>query len=62
MDLADGHMAALDYLQKYSGWHGINLGTGTLLSVLNLVSSFEKVTDHELKKVFVARRSGELPV
>jgi len=62
MDLADGHMAALNYLKKYSGWHAINLGTGVPLSVLDLVGAFERVANHELKKVFVARRSGDLPI
>jgi len=62
MDLADGHMAALKYLKKYPGWHAINLGTGAPLSVLDLVGAFERVANHELKKAFVARRSGDLPI
>jgi len=62
MDLADGHMAALNYLKKHSGWHAINLGTGAPLSVLDLVGAFERAANHELKKVFVARRPGDLPI
>lgn len=62
MDLAEGHMAALDFLKTHKGWHAINLGTGTPLSVLDLVSAFEKVINHELSKVFVARRPGDLPI
>lgn len=61
MDLAEGHMAALKYLNTHPGWHPINLGTGTAMSVLDLVSAFEEVTNQELKKVFVARRPGDLP-
>lgn len=62
MDLADGHMAALDFLKTHKGWHAINLGTGIPLSVLDLVSAFEKVINRELSKVFVARRPGDLPI
>jgi len=62
MDLADGHMAALHYLKKHPGWHPINLGTGKTLSVLDLVTAFEGVIDKELKKEFVARRPGDLPI
>jgi UDP-glucose 4-epimerase len=61
MDLADGHMAALKYLKNHPGWHPINLGTGTSISVLELVDAFEKVINQEIKKVFVARRHGDLP-
>jgi nucleoside-diphosphate-sugar epimerase len=28
MDLAEGHLAALNFLENQSGWHAINLGTG----------------------------------
>lgn len=61
MDLAEGHMAALDYLKDHPGCHTINLGTGVPLSVLDLVGVFEAVTNQSLKKVFVARRPGDLP-
>lgn len=62
MDLAEGHMAALNYLQAHQGWHAINLGTGIPLSVLDLVNAFEQVIMLELNKVFVARRPGDLPI
>lgn len=62
MDLAEGHMAALNYLQTHRGWHAINLGTGIPLSVLDLVGAFEKVIKQELSKTFVARRAGDLPI
>ncbi|OYY51376.1 MAG: UDP-glucose 4-epimerase GalE, partial [Polynucleobacter sp. 24-46-87] len=62
MDLAEGHMAALNYLQTHRGWNVINLGTGIPLSVLDLVGAFEKVIKQELSKTFVARRAGDLPI
>lgn len=62
MDLAEGHMSALNYLQTHHGWYAINLGTGTPLSVLDLVGAFEKVIDRKIMKVFAARRPGDLPI
>ncbi len=55
-------MAALNYLQTHHGWYAINLGTGIPLSVLDLVSAFEKVIKQELSKTFVSRRPGDLPI
>ena len=62
MDLAEGHMAALDFLKDHVGLEVINLGTGKSTSVLDLVSSFEKVIDQEIKKIIVNRRPGDLPI
>ncbi|MBU3593260.1 UDP-glucose 4-epimerase GalE [Polynucleobacter sp. 71A-WALBACH] len=62
MDLADGHMAALDFLSNNSGWHAINLGTGVSTSVLELVEAFEGVIHKKLPKEFVERRPGDLPI
>lgn len=61
MDLADGHMAALDYLNNHVGFHVFNLGTGVPVSVLDLVGAFEAHTHQHIKKVFVQRRPGDLP-
>ena len=61
MDLAEGHVAALQYLKNHPGWHPYNLGSGKPLSVLDLVTAFEGVINQELKKMFVARRPGDLP-
>ena len=61
MDLADGHMAALDFLKDHAGLEIINLGTGKPSSVLELVVSFEKVSGQKIKKIIVARRPGDLP-
>ena len=41
MDLAHGHLAAVDFLQKQVGWHAINLGTGQGYSVLDMVRAME---------------------
>ena len=55
VDLAKGHVAAIDYLKKQAidsesgvGFEPINLGTGNGSSVLQLVSAFEKVTSQSV--------------
>jgi len=62
MDLADGHLATLLYLESHSGCHFINLGTGVPYSVKQLLTAFEKTIDRALNQQIDARRSGDLPV
>ena len=63
MDLAEGHLAALSYLDKSeSVCEAMNLGTGQAISVLELVNTFERVSGREIKKVVTQRRVGDLPV
>ena len=62
MDLAEGHMAALQFLKKHFGWYPINLGTGSPTSVMDLVNAFEEVTNKEIKKIITQRRPGDLPI
>ena len=62
VDLADGHMAALNFLRDQTGLDILNLGSGNPNSVLDLVASFEKVSGQRLKKTIVARRAGDLPI
>ena len=67
-DLAQGHVAALNYLQKrvgqdkYSsiGFLPINLGTGKGTSVLELVTAFSKVSGQDIPYQFAARRAGDI--
>jgi UDP-glucose 4-epimerase len=62
MDLAEGHLAALLYLQAHPGCHYINLGTGAPYSVKRLVAAFEKTIGHALDQRIEKRRSGDLSV
>ena len=61
MDLADGHVKAVEYAAAYKGVDIINLGTGTPYSVLDMVKAFEKVNDLKLPYVIGDRRDGDLP-
>jgi len=61
MDLADGHLKALDYISAHKGYEAINLGTGTGYSVLDLVQAFERVNGVRIPYQFKPRRAGDLP-
>jgi len=60
MDLAEGHSAALHYLENHAGWHAINLGTGTGYSVLEMVKAFEAVSQNTVPYVIAPRRAGDI--
>ena len=60
MDLAEGHAAALAFLSRNAGWHGINLGTGKGYSVLDIVRVFEKVSGRQVPYKIVPRRMGDV--
>jgi UDP-glucose 4-epimerase len=60
MDLAEGHMASLDFLKDHIGMEVINLGTGKSISVLELIYAFEKISGKVLKKIFTQKRNGDL--
>jgi UDP-glucose 4-epimerase len=60
MDLADGHLKALEAIAKQPGLHTWNLGTGRGYSVLELVNTFERVTKRAVPYQVVARRQGDV--
>ncbi|MDO8773226.1 MAG: UDP-glucose 4-epimerase GalE [Burkholderiaceae bacterium] len=60
MDLAEGHAAALNFLNHASGWHAINLGTGKGCSVLEMVRAFEKASSRKVPYTVHARRIGDV--
>ena len=60
VDLARGHVAAMDYLQQRTGESVFNLGTGTGYSVLDMVHAFESANGVPVPYVISQRRSGDL--
>lgn len=60
VDLAKGHLAAINYLTLNPGYHIFNLGTGIGYSVLDLITVFEKQTGMKINKVFSERRKGDV--
>ena len=61
MDLAEGHLAALNYLKNNTGAHIHNLGTGHGTTVLELINAFQKINQVEIPYQFSSRRDGDLP-
>lgn len=64
MDLAEGHVAAIQWLATQSNFRGVeafNLGTGNGVSVLEIIASFEAATQQKINYQVVDRRSGDLP-
>ncbi len=62
VDLAKGHLKALDKIRKEAGVQIYNLGTGNGYSVLDLVETFEKVNNIEVKRKIAPRRPGDIAV
>ena len=63
MDLAEGHVAAIDWLATQSHFCGVeafNLGTGNGVSVLEIIVSFEAATQQKIDYQVVERREGDL--
>lgn len=60
MDLARGHLAALDRLSTHAGSFTVNLGTGRGISVLQAVAAFEQASGRTIPTRRVARRSGDI--
>ena len=62
VDLAKGHVAALQYLQQQTqlGFEPINLGTGKGTSVLQLVNAFIKTTNQPVPYSIAPRRPGDI--
>ena len=61
VDLAKGHLRALDYAGTHPGVEAINLGTGKSVSVLELVRAFQNATGVRVPYVMGPRRDGDLP-
>ena len=62
VDLAKGHLAALEYSDKHTGCEVFNLGTGHGYSVLDLVKTFERVNGVEIPYEIVERRAGDIAI
>ena len=62
MDLAEGHILALEHLlkMKNSKFLNLNLGTGTPTSILELVETFQKINNVKVPYDFVNRREGDV--
>ena len=60
VDLALGHLAALEHLADRTGYHVWNLGTGQGTSVLELVAAYERAAGVTVPYEIVERRPGDV--
>ncbi|MGR3133442.1 UDP-glucose 4-epimerase GalE [Vibrio vulnificus] len=60
IDLADGHLAALNKVGQQAGLHIFNLGTGQGNSVLEMVTAFEKAAQRPIPYEIKPRRAGDI--
>lgn len=60
VDLAKGHVKAIDYSANHKGTEVFNLGTGTGYSVLDIVKAFSKVNNIEIPYEIKPRRAGDI--
>lgn len=62
MDLVEGHVAALKFLDKNKGFTPINLGVGRGVSVLEMVRAFEAASGRQVPYKIRDRRPGDVAV
>ena len=62
VDLAKGHLKAIDKAREVAGVNIYNLGTGKGYSVLDIVNTFQDVNGIEIKYEIVERRPGDIAV
>jgi UDP-glucose 4-epimerase len=62
MDLAEGHVAAISYLQAHRGVTTLNLGMGRGCSVLEVIAAFERACGKSLPRRVAPRRPGDVAI
>jgi len=60
VDLAQGHVKALDKMSEIKDVLTVNLGTGNGYSVLDMVKAFEKASGKDIAYVIAPRRAGDI--
>jgi UDP-glucose 4-epimerase len=62
MDLAEGHRATLESLDRLDGLNTFNLGTGRGFTVLETLKGFEKTVGKAIKHELRPRRAGDISI
>lgn len=60
VDLAAGHVCAIDYAMNHCGFEAVNLGTGNGSSVLEVAAAYEKACGKPINKRIAPRRAGDI--
>lgn len=62
VDLARGHLFAINKIHSLTGYNYFNLGTGNSTSILKLINIFEKVNNVKVPYKFVKNRPGDIVI
>lgn len=62
VDLAKGHIKALEWVLNNNGIDTFNLGTGQGYTVLQLIDAFEKINNIKIPYKITSRRPGDIPI
>ncbi len=62
MDLVEGHMEAINFLNNFSGFKVFNLGTGSPISVLELLELYQVACNKRIAYKIMPRRKGDIAV
>lgn len=60
LDVAEGHVMALDYLRRHAGCVAVNLGTGRGMSVLDMLHEYERASGRSIAYEVTGRRPGDV--
>jgi UDP-glucose 4-epimerase len=60
VDLAEGHICAVQYAMEHKGVEIVNLGTGKGYSVLDVLHAYEKACGKKLAYKIMPRRPGDI--
>ena len=60
VDLADGHVKAIDKINEFTQVMTVNLGTGKGYSVLDMVTAFEEASGKKVPYIIAPRRAGDI--
>jgi UDP-glucose 4-epimerase len=60
MDLAEGHLAALEFIATHAGCHIYNLGSGQGISVLEMINEYQKTNTVKIDYQISPRRAGDI--
>lgn len=61
-DIADGHIKAMEFIDKINGTRVYNLGSGKPISVIELVNTFETVNNIKIPTRITKRRDGDVAI
>ena len=60
VEVLDAHLAAIDYSARTTGCEAINVGTGTGITVKELVAAYERACGHAIAVEIAPRRPGDV--